>query len=335
MRRARAFPLLVTAALVVLAAIVPRLRSRSAMEVRQASLCLPPTNPRRATRESRRPRRSPARPWPRWIATVTSTPPPRRSPPKGPGFHREPAVLKDGMLRIPAGRFTIGSSDKNAPANERPARTVAVPGFWIDRTEVTVGAYHACVDRGACARPSRSSPMCTFELGDPQLPMACVSWTTANAYCLAIGKRLPREVEWETAARGTSAIKYPWGGGPGCGAAAILAGETTNRSCSGKHPSKVGAHVAGASPYGVQDMSGNVEEWVADWYADSFSELSPARRLEPCPAGRRVAHGPIAGPHHDPKLGLGARSGTERGAFAAPETTRTGPRPQAFFSARD
>ncbi len=194
---------------------------------------------------------------------------------KPPPFQRQPAVLKDGMLHIPGGRFTMGTSDKNAPANERPARTVAVPAFWIDRTEVTVGAYRACVDRGACARPPRSSPACTFDLGDPQLPVSCIPWSAANAYCLAIGKRLPREVEWENAARGTTPIKYPWGGGPGCGVAAMLAGETTNRSCSGKHPSKVGGHVAGASPYGVQDMTGNVEEWVADWYSDSVSELSP------------------------------------------------------------
>ena len=190
-------------------------------------------------------------------------------------LQRQPAILKDGMLRIPGGRFTMGTSDKNAPANERPARTVAVPAFWIDRTEVTVGAYRASVERGQCPRPPHSSPMCTFELGDPQLPISCVPWSAANAYCLAIGKRLPREVEWENAARGNTPIKYPWGGGPGCGVAAMLAGETTNRSCSGKRPSHVGAHVGGASPYGVQDMTGNVEEWVADWYSDSVSELSP------------------------------------------------------------
>lgn len=200
------------------------------------------------------------------------------TPPTGPKavpFQRQPAVLKDGMLRIPGGRFTMGTSDKNAPANERPARSVAVTAFWIDRTEVTVAAYRACVERGACARPSRTSPMCTFDLGDPQLPVSCVPWSSANAFCLAVGKRLPREVEWENAARGTTPIRYPWGGGHGCGVAATLAGETTNRSCSGKRPSKVGAHLGGASPYGVLDMSGNVEEWVADWYSDSVSELSP------------------------------------------------------------
>jgi formylglycine-generating enzyme required for sulfatase activity len=201
-------------------------------------------------------------------------------PPPGPTakptpFQRQPAVLKDGMLRIPGGRFTMGTSDKNAPPNERPARSVAVPAFWIDRTEVSVAAYRACVDRGACVRPPRTSPMCTFDLGDPQLPVSCVPWSSANAFCLAVGKRLPREVEWENAARGTTPIRYPWGGGHGCGVAATLAGETTNRSCSGKRPSKVGAHLGGASPYGVLDMSGNVEEWVADWYADSVSELSP------------------------------------------------------------
>ena len=154
-------------------------------------------------------------------------------------FQKQPSVLKDGMLRIPGGRFTMGTSEKNAPANERPAKTVAVPAFWIDRTEVTVGAYRACVDRGACPRPMRTSPTCTFDLGDPQLPVSCVPWSSANAYCLAVGKRLPREIEWENAARGTTPIRYPWGGGHGCGVAATLAGETTNRSCSGKRPSHV------------------------------------------------------------------------------------------------
>lgn len=195
---------------------------------------------------------------------------------KPPAAARQPTIVKDGMHRIPGGSFTMGSSEKTSQPNERPARVVVVPPFWIDRTEVTVGAYRACVERGACPRPPKTSAQCTFDMGDPQLPVSCVPWAFANAYCLAVAKRLPREVEWEMAARGTTPVRYPWGGaGAGCGLAATLAADNSQRSCSGKKPSRVGAHVAGASPFGVLDMSGNVEEWVQDWYAETVSDLSP------------------------------------------------------------
>lgn len=197
--------------------------------------------------------------------------------PKPPPVVRAPVLTKDGMARIPGGRFTMGSDDRKAPANERPAKTVVVPPFWIDQTEVTVGAYKACVDRGACPRPAKSSTSCTYDLGDPQLPVSCVPWTSAQAYCIAVNKRLPREAEWEMAARGASGMKYPWGGGSaaGCGAAVTLASDASQRSCGKNHPSRVGTHPGGASPYGIHDMSGNVEEWVADWYGEAVSDLSP------------------------------------------------------------
>lgn len=204
-----------------------------------------------------------------------TTPPPAPSPtPKaGP---KAPTIVKNGMVRILASRFTMGSADRATPPNEHPVRVVVVPTFWIDKTEVTVGAYRACVDRGTCQKPPHGSAQCTFDTGDPQLPVSCVPWSAAQAYCIAVGKRLPREAEWELAARGTQAIRYPWGGtGTSCGMAATLTRENTNRTCSGKHPSHVGAHLAGASPFGVLDMSGNVEEWVADWYGENVSELSP------------------------------------------------------------
>ncbi len=202
-------------------------------------------------------------------------PPP--SPPTKPPPGRQAAVVKDGMVRIPGGRFSMGSDDKKAPPNERPSRIVVVSPFWIDKTEVTVGAYRACVERGACARPARTSSSCTYDLGDPALPVSCVPWTSAQAYCIAMNKRLPREVEWELAARGTTPIKYPWGGSSaaGCGPAVTLASDGTQRSCGGKKPARVGTHPAGVSPYGVHDMSGNVEEWVADWYGETVSDLSP------------------------------------------------------------
>ncbi len=188
---------------------------------------------------------------------------------------RPSSGLKDGMLRIPGGRFTMGPPPTSDVLKKLPLRTLTVAPFWVDRTEVSVAAYRACVERGPCSRPPRTSPSCTFDLGDPSLPISCISWEAAQVYCLAAHRRLPREVEWEFAARGTTQNIYPWGSGYGCGLAATLSAEGTNRTCSGSHPSPVGTHPAGASPYGVLDLSGNVEEWVSDWYADGASELSP------------------------------------------------------------
>jgi formylglycine-generating enzyme required for sulfatase activity len=196
--------------------------------------------------------------------------------PKPTPFVRGPVVLKDGMIRIPGGRFTMGTTERAAQPNERPTRSVTAPPFWMDKTEVSVGAYRVCVDRGACPRPVKSSTSCTFDATDPQLPVNCVPWASAQAYCVAVGKRLPREVEWELAARGPTNARYPWGGaGTSCGMAATLATEGAFRPCSGKHPFRVGTHPQNASPFGVLDMAGNVEEWTADWYSEAVSEASP------------------------------------------------------------
>jgi formylglycine-generating enzyme required for sulfatase activity len=174
---------------------------------------------------------------------------------------------QDGMLRLPGGKAVVGSANAKAPANERPARPIALSPFWIDRTEVTVGAYRACVQAGACARPSSTSPSCTYTMGD-NLPVSCVRWTDAESYCRFAKKRLPTEVEWEYAARGPHAVPFPWGSSPSCSNAMTLLNERTGRSCA-PHPAPVGSHPSGASVFGVEDMSGNVEEWTADWYVES------------------------------------------------------------------
>jgi formylglycine-generating enzyme required for sulfatase activity len=185
------------------------------------------------------------------------------------GMARVAVVSQDGMLKLLGGRFVMGSSSPRAPANERPARAVTVAPFWIDQTEVTVGAYRACVDAGACPSPSRASKACTYGKGDADLPVSCVHWRDADGYCKYAGKRLPSEREWEYAARGTFSVPFPWGGGrPSCTFAATLTGELTGKTCS-PGPTRVGTHPYGASVFGVQDMSGNVEEWTADWYNES------------------------------------------------------------------
>ena len=110
----------------------------------------------------------------------------------------------------------MGSANPRAPPNERPPRTVTVAPFWIDRTEVTVGAYRACVDGRRVPRPARASATCTYDAGDRDLPISCVHWRDAEDYCRFAGKRLPSEREWEFAARGTFAVPFPWGAWAAC-----------------------------------------------------------------------------------------------------------------------
>ena len=196
--------------------------------------------------------------------------------PTRPLIVKQAVAMRDGMLRLPGGRFIMGSSSARAPANEHPAHAVVVPPFWIDRTEVSVGAYRACVDAGGCSRPARSSATCTYDAGDPDLPVACVHWRDAEAYCRFASKRLPGEVEWEYAARGTFATPFPWGTLASCSNAVTLVVDQSARTCQPR-PARVGTHPGGASVFGVQDMSGNVEEWTADWYVESLGP-GPAPR---------------------------------------------------------
>jgi formylglycine-generating enzyme required for sulfatase activity len=189
---------------------------------------------------------------------------------------RQPVVARDGMLRLAGGRFVMGTSSQRAPANERPARASTVPPFWIDRTEVTVAAYRTCVEGGACSRPARASATCTFDAGDPELPVSCVHWRDADAYCRFAGKRLPSEREWEYAARGAFPASFPWGGVASCANAVTLVNDRSGTSCAAR-PAHVGTHPSGASVFGVQDMSGNVEEWTGDWYVESLGP-GPAPR---------------------------------------------------------
>jgi formylglycine-generating enzyme required for sulfatase activity len=169
---------------------------------------------------------------------------------------------------------------------------VKVAPFWIDRTEVTVENIRACMDRGDCTVRLGTGPSCTIGRGDPKVPVNCVPWAAADAYCRAVGKRLPTEAEWELAAGGGSKARYPWGSTPpACGFAVTLVGNKQGVSCSPHGPLAVGTHPRGASYFGVEDMGGNVEEWVADWYADRY-EVQASHVTAAAPTGPAfgVAH---------------------------------------------
>ena len=183
-------------------------------------------------------------------------------------------------VRIPAGPFIQGSI--HGEEDERPARTSTLPTFSIDRTEVTRGDYARCQAAGRC-RPAPDAPA----PGDGRLPMANVTWADAQAFCRFAGGRLPTEAEWEKAARGTDGREYPWGSEPLCDRAnwGNFDGEGP---CAGRnpgHPVAVGQYPAGASPYGVLDLGGNVWEWVADRYDDDASAIVP--EPQPPRRGRR------------------------------------------------
>ena len=183
-------------------------------------------------------------------------------------------VVSGEMVLIPAGPFWMGCNsavDNDCYSDESPYHEVTLSGYYMDKTEVTQSAYRECVDAGVC-----DTPTCDWDpAGTPNRPVVCVNWTQAGEYCAWAGKRLPTEAEWEKAARGTDGRKYPWGnedatceyavmddGGNGCGT------DSTWNVC-GKSP-------AGDSPYGLCDMSGNVWEWVSDWYDSGYYTNSPA-----------------------------------------------------------
>jgi formylglycine-generating enzyme required for sulfatase activity len=210
------------------------------------------------------------------LARVSAEAPPP-SAPTGEAL-AAPSPTNEGMISISPGTFTMGSND--GAAYEQPARPVTITrAFLIDRLEVTAGEYLKCVNAGACSAASIHGPsttpkaiedfgsLCTT--GDPahsNYPVNCVDRKQATAYCAFVGKRLPTEAEWEYAARGVSGQVFPWGAtASGCNEA-VLGG------CL-KGPGPVGEHPAGASPFGVLDMAGNVAEWVSDGWSDAPASL--------------------------------------------------------------
>jgi iron(II)-dependent oxidoreductase len=231
----------------------------------------------------------------------------------------------DDMLDIPAGTFPMGSD--TGSADERPAHAVAVRAFRIDRYAVTNARLAEFLNAGGThnpggerlydfedpdARVHRASGKWIADPGYEYHPAVEVTWAGARDYCAWRGKRLPTEVEWEMAARGTDGRRYPWGNS---------LPERTRAQFSARfnETARVDAFPAGASPFGVQDMSGNAWEWVSSAYrpypyvaTDGREDPaagpvratrggghdSPAEEITTTQRGRNLSRNPASGHHN-------------------------------------
>lgn len=209
------------------------------------------------------------------------------------------------MVCVEGGLFVRGNSmlvfDAESEARPTPERLVRVSPFFLDRNETTVREIRALVAKGLLPpvrNTSTENPACTFT-SEPgafeDFPVNCISRELAEKSCVARGKRLPTEAEWEYAAgnRGDETT-YPWGGDADVcrfavvGRGRVEAAETavcrTRPDAEplpwGPRPVSEGDDV---TALGVRHLAGNLSEWVADAFAPYD---------ESCPAGRRVLEDP-------------------------------------------
>ncbi|HWF61641.1 MAG TPA: SUMF1/EgtB/PvdO family nonheme iron enzyme [Nitrospira sp.] len=180
------------------------------------------------------------------------------------------APVQEEMVTIPEGPFVRGT--ESGGFDEQPPRTIYLDAFSIDRYEVTNHQYQQFVlatghrKPGLPARYAKSGG----KVKGTNQPVVYVSWDDATEYCRWKGTRLPTEAEWEKAMRGSDGRLWPWGNkeqANGANWARVQDGYEVS--------APVGSFQADKSAYGVMDGAGNVIEWVADWYDETYYKSSP------------------------------------------------------------
>jgi gamma-glutamyl hercynylcysteine S-oxide synthase len=199
---------------------------------------------------------------------------------------KQVASAPPDMIKIPAGTFTFrvhgieieGSNDigvdTQMPWEDSPRRyherVLEMQSFWIDRYPVTNAEFKSFLD-ATHYHPKddlnflRDWNDGAFPAGAGDKPATWVSLEDARAYAAWAGKRLPHEWEWQYAAQGTDGRTYPWGNEWNDRAVTV-----PDKSRTMRGPESVGAHPAGASPFGVMDLVGNVWQWT-DEYVDEHT----------------------------------------------------------------
>lgn len=203
--------------------------------------------------------------------------------------------------------------------------TLTTP-YWLGRYEVTVRCLELCRIAGTCAtrpvRPERADRVQLPQRAD--YPAIELTLDDARAVCRFFGGRLPTNVQWEFAARGTDGRMFPWGNEPDCtrGNFSVIGDD---RLCFGpeRPPYPVGAFPSGAGPFGTLDLLGSVFEWVDDvtalpgWY-ETQRQLNE-RGIEPIdPVGPRVPAPNVTGVFAHGALRSGDHNGRGSWLISAP-----------------
>ncbi|HEY3068294.1 MAG TPA: SUMF1/EgtB/PvdO family nonheme iron enzyme [Methylomirabilota bacterium] len=234
-----------------------------------------------------------------------------------------PSALADGIMLVQAGAFWMGR-DEGAAA-EAPLHRAFVRDVWIERHKVTNAEFATFLNAAGArsaggqrrfdhddvdARIHRDAgSRWVADAGFERHPVVEVSWFGARDYCAWKGRRLPTEAEWEKAARGDDRRPYPWGTAPPTPLLAVF-----GRLYGATEP--VDARPAGASPYDVHDMLGNLREWTSTILRPYPYRHDDGREPFTGESGQVV----VRGASHDdpgPALSVTARHSYDRRAAAA------------------
>ena len=217
--------------------------------------------------------------------------------PSSENFNLQPEFLGPEMVVIPGGVFTMGSPDGEAGRSddEGPQHSVKVASFALGRYEVTFDEYDVFANATHRELPNDQGwgrglrPVINVSWDDAQANAAWLSDKTQKAY------RLPTEAEWEYATRaGTTSSRY-WGDDPTLACSYANVDEKYFGCDDGyvDQTAPVGSFIG--NPFGLQDLLGNVWEWVADCWHDSYqgapSDGSDWEDGKACKSGRRVLRG--------------------------------------------
>lgn len=173
----------------------------------------------------------------------------------------------DTTIAVAAGNFLMGTNYERADPQDHPQHSVRLPEYRIDKYLVSNAQYARFLAETGHRPPSTWK---NGRIADGQLlyPVTLVNWYDAKAYCGWTGQRLPTEAEWEKAARGTDARRWPWGN--------TMEPKRLNTYYNVGSATNVDTYKNGVSPYGVYDMAGNVSEWVEDDFLPYEGSDAPA-----------------------------------------------------------